>query len=248
MTFTVTSTLANPDFEAGDSGWIDFYTGNSWTISNLPSEAFQGGWIAKGTSADFGTTSGEMINTSAAPVTVGQSVSAACRVRGNGGDGNIGAIFLEWQDSSHTRISKVQGNSSNYGSHGVWEISSVTSVAPAGAVYVALGIWNNIVTHGDVSADSVSWNIVNDRTAVLSSPVDGTVYTEGDAVLLAVTLGGTAPAVTKVEYKESTTVLATTTTPNYSYNLTDLSVGDHAVYAVVTLSDGTTITTDRYKH
>ncbi len=236
------SVIANANFEAGDTGWTK---GGHWTIVTGAGTPYEGLWNAQINTDDpgVGAETSEMYNDNKALCGEGQSITATARVAGFGADGNVAAVYIEWLNSSSVRISKSQGNLSAANSPGTWEVSTVTAVAPAGTAYARVGAYGVTVENGSCKIDAVSWNYTNDRTATLTSPVDGTDYTEGDTVLLSVDITGTTPDVDYVEYKDGATVIATTDTAPYNYNVTSLSVGTHSITAVVHLISTETITT-----
>ena len=240
---TVANVIANPDFELGDVGWVK---NGGWKILiDQGAGAYTGLWNAHIDTSDpgVGSQTSDIYNENVAPVSVGQSITATARVYGVGADGNVAAVFIQWLDGAYAVVGRSQGNSSNYGSRGVWEVSTITASAPAGAVYARIGIYGKAVTNGAIRADTVSWTYVNDRNATLVSPINGSSYQTGTTVPLQITLTGTAPAVASVVYKDGTTTLATVTSGDFSYNITTLTVGNHSITAIVTLVGGRVITT-----
>jgi hypothetical protein len=237
-------TIANADFELGDTGWTK---GGHWYIGTLATypriSPYEGLYCAHIDSDDAGVGSetSEMYNDSYAPVSEGYTITATARVMGVGADGNQAAIYIEWLNGSFARISKSQGNASDPGSHGVWELSNVTASAPAGAVYARVGVWGNCVENGNIRVDSVTWDYTNTLAATLTSPTDGATYTEGDNIPLTVSITGTGPTVTNVSYYDGATLLGSNTTSPYSYNVSTLAVGTHVITAQVTA--GSVITT-----
>ncbi|MEU7723476.1 cellulose-binding domain-containing protein, partial [Streptomyces tibetensis] len=67
---------------------------------------------------------------------------------------------------------------------------------------------------------------------VLTSPVAGAVYSQGDAVPLAATAAAADNAtISKVEFYDDTTLLGTDTTAPYSLSASSLTVGSHSLVA-----------------
>src|SRR5690349_7154228 len=141
---TVSTVIANPGVEEGDTGWTK---GTGWVISTT-SNPYAGTYAARNDTDDSGEQSTEIINANVVSVTPGFSITATARVYGAGADGNIGAVFIDWLDSGFSRISKSQGNSSSNSSPGKWQTSTVTATAPAGAAYAGIGAWCNTESNG----------------------------------------------------------------------------------------------------
>lgn len=234
----MTDTITNPGFEDGDTGWTK---GTGWTIIS-GTGAYAGNWYATINANDVGDQNSDLVNTYKAAVAPGQSVTAQARVKGGGHDDNMAAVMIYWFDAASSFLSTSIGNYSSSSSPNVWELSTVTASAPASAAFMSVAISGRGRVNGGCAADDVSWNYVSDRTVTLVSPANGSSYLFGDEVLFSVTIGGTSPAITKVEYKTGSTVLATTTSPDYSFNVNTLAVGSHSVFALVTFADGSTIT------
>lgn len=234
MTRTVDTALANPSFTAGDTGWERYGTG--WRI--VVGQAHL--------SSDDGASDGpaELLNSHIMASYPGQVINATGNVSGGGADNNMAAVFIEWLDASKTRIAKDQGNTSDPKSRNVRETSKVTGTAPAGTAYVSLGVWGNCVANGGTDCIGVTWDYVQDRTASLISPATGDVYTVGDSIKFQVQIGGTIPPVTSVTYKKDGVNAAFTTSPDYSYNVTNLTVGTHVITADVLFTSGQVITTN----
>lgn len=230
------SSPTNGDFEQGDTGWNK---GTGWSITNTGTPPRSGSYSAK-----YSATGTASITSTLVSITPGTSLSVSAWINSTSFSDSAGAVGIQWFNSSMASISFTTGNliNSNTGS---WQLSSLTQTAPAGTAYAAVFISAHCGSGGiTVSTDDVTWNYVNDRAASLTSPANGDTFTFGDSVLLGVTLTGTAPAVTQVVYKEGSTVLATSTTPNYSFNITSLAVGTHAIHAEVTLADASVLTTN----
>lgn len=238
---TISNQIANPGFEEGATGWEEL--GTNWIIQN--SGAYQGAWCANNDTDNGPEVSGdEILNENIVPVTPGFAITAQCRVKGSGADDNIGAVLIEWLNSSQVRISTTVGNYSDDGSPGDWEVSTVNGVAPAGAAYARIGGICNTNSNGDVKFDAFSWSYVYDFDATLESPVDGEVYEFGDNIQLRIDVDGTSPEVESVTYKDGVTEIITTDDEPYTYNVSDLAVGSHTITAELELSDGSTFTTN----
>lgn len=239
-TYTVSNVIANPGFEDGDTGWIK---GTGWTIGANPQS--HSGANAAGIDANStGNVTSIIRNANCSPIAPGEVVTAGGAVLGGGASGNVAAIVLYWLDAGFNDISFNAGNFSTWGSPGTWELSTVTATAPSNAIYVQIAFTGNAVSHGGILVDDSAWSYVSDRTAVLQTPVDGSTVLEGEEVLLSCAFGGTTPNVTQVVYKEGSTILATTTSGDFSYNISTLAVGAHPITAYVTLANTQVITTN----
>lgn len=237
---TISSVIANKDFELGDVGWVK--TGG-WSIVN--GGGHSGPWCGHiHTDVTGGGETSEMHNENCAPCAPGTSITLSASVVGFGANYNVAAVIIEWLDASFVRISTSNGNTSDPGSHSVWEISTVTGIAPPGTFYARAICYANTVKNGGISIDDVSWNFTNDRTITLTSPTDTATYTEGDSVLLSVNITGTTPGIEKVVYKDGATTITETLSPDYHFNTTTLAVGVHVITADLHLLGGTIITSN----
>lgn len=237
----ITTVIANPGFESGDTGWDK---GSNVVIDNTESAhsgSYQG--RAGSTTADFDT---DIWNQNKAEVIPGQVITASCFVSGAGHDGNAAAVQLQWQDSLGATILVSKGNESPWSSPGGWYKSTVTATAPTGAAYVRIGAFLRVRENGGSGVDDFEWSYTNNRTATLITPADGSTFVEGSNVNFSVEITGDSPSIVRVDYKDGATVVATTAAPDYSYNISTLALGAHAISAVVVLSDGTNLTTDTH--
>lgn len=238
----ITTVIANPSFEDGDTGWDK---GPNVAMVNTSSGARPrtGSWQAESGSntSNYDT---YIWNQNKAPVLPGQTIVATCWGSGAGRDGNAMAVQLQWQDASGNQISVSKGNESPWSSPGGWYKSTVTASAPANAAYVRIGAFLRTRENGGSYVDDFSWNYVSDRTELtLQSPINSAHYALNANVRLAVAADGTQPALVKVEYKDGTTVIATTTSGDFSSNVSNLAVGSHPISAVGTFADSSTLTT-----
>lgn len=237
---TVSTVLANPNFEAGDTGWTK---NGGWVITNGFS-TYTGSYSANIDSDRTGVSeTSDLINDNVVPVTVGKTIKVSGRCWGVGADGNVAAVLIIWYDAAFNVVSSKEGNYSNWGSRGSWDQSSVTDSAPSGAVYAGAGFRGKCKKNGACAVDELSWDYVYDQSVALTSPIDGATYVVGEAVSLAVSIAGTTPAPVSVEYKDGSTSLGVTTTSPYNYTVTDLALGVHSITAVVTFDDNSTLTT-----
>lgn len=236
--------IDNPGFELGDTGWVK---GSNVTIVNgegpdSGARARTGTWFAESHSSsnDYDTT---IWNQNTVPVVPGQSITAVCYGSGGGRDGNAMAVQLQWQNASATPIAVAKGNESPWSSPGSYYKSTVTAVAPAGAAFVRIGAFLRTRENGGSYVDDFEWSYANDRTTLtLVSPINNAHYALNANVHMAVSVDGTQPALTKVEYKDGATIIATVTDGDGSYNTNTLAVGAHVISAVGTFADGTTLT------
>ena len=234
----ITTVITNPSFESGDTGWDK---GTGVNIVNVAGHT--GAWHASVESGIAGNVDTYIWNQNKAGVIPGQVISAACWGSGGGRDGNVIAVQLQWQDAAGVEILVSKGTESPWNSPSGWYESKVSAVAPSGAAYVRIGAFLRCRTNGAAYVDDFSWSYTNNRTATLASPLNGAEYVEGGNVKLSVSITGTSPEIIKVEYYDDVNLIATTTTPNYSYNINTLAVGTHTIKAVVYLSDSTTLET-----
>lgn len=238
---TVSTTIANPGFEDGDTGWTK---SGGWTIST-GGATFAGAWAAHIDTDVTGSSeaNSDIVNENCSTVASGKTITVTGRCWGVGRDGNIAAVILRWLDASFAVLRTDVGNFSNWGSHGAWDISTVTGSAPAGALYAQVGFRGTTAENGAIGVDEISWDYVNDQSVSLTSPSDGATYVENESVLLAVAITGTSPTPTSVTYKDGATTIATTNSSPFSYNVTDLAIGVHSITAEVTFSDSSVLTT-----
>lgn len=241
----ITTVIANVGFESGDTGWDkgpSVVIGTSATSGLDGKQPRSGSYLAgsHSNSSDYDT---YIWNQNKAAVVPGQSITASCYVSGSGHDGNAAAVQLQWQDSDGNQLSISKGNESPWSSPGTWSKSTVVATAPTGAAYVRIGAFLRVRENGGSWVDDFEWNYRNDRTITLQSPINNAHYLENANVRLAVDIGGTTPAVVKVDYYDDTDIIVTVTSGDYSSNISTLAVGDHPISAVATFVDGTTLTT-----
>lgn len=235
---TVATSLANPGFESGNTGWT---LSGGWVITTGFS-TYSGSYSANIDTARTGhDETSDIINNNVAPVVPGKTVTVRGRCWGAGADGNVAAVLILWYDSAFNVIRTKEGNYSNWGSHKSWDLSSVTDTAPAGAAYVGAGFRGKSNVNGACAVDELSWDYVYDRTVTLTSPVDGNTYGVGESITLSVNIAGTSPATTSVTYKDGVTDIATVTTSPFTTTTNTLAAGAHSITAVVTFDDSSTI-------
>lgn len=152
---TFTTTPANPEFDDGLTGWN---ARPGWFASA------NGGYVNNGPCAKLTMKAGDgilLINTNQVPVTVGQSITANCQVfQGDSSAGDATCcVSLFWFDASRVLLSRSDGNVVSSSAGAPWKISTVTAVAPAGAVFAAIGCkGKNVANRDPLRVDSFSWN------------------------------------------------------------------------------------------
>lgn len=245
-----TLNIDNPGFELGDTGWVKgpnmhISTATAGTPGFPDYGARTGSWYAGSHSntSDYDTT---IWNTNRAPVIPGQQVTASCWGSGSGHDGNAIAVQIRWENSAGTIIgAAAKGNESPWSSPSGYYQSNVTATAPAGAAFARIGAFLRVRENGGSWVDDFSWSIANDRTTLtLQSPINNAHYAVNANVRLAVSVDGTQPEITKIEYKDGATVIATVTEGDGSSNINTLAVGTHVISAVATFADGSTLTSN----
>ena len=237
---TVSTTIANPNFEAGDTGWTK---NGGWVIASGFS-TYEGSYSANIDSARTGGSEvSDLVNNNVVPASEGKTITVRGRCWGAGANGNVAAVLLIWYDASFNVIGRKEGNYSNWGSHSTWDLSTVTDSAPSGTAYAGVGFRGKNVKNGACAVDAISWDYVYDQAVSLASPANGATYGEGEAVPLAVNITGTSPSPVSVEYFAGSTSLGSTSTSPFNYTTTSLAAGTHSITAVVTFDDNSTLTT-----
>lgn len=146
------TTIANADFESGDSGWTK---GTGWAINtNL---AFSGTYSAEYSGPGVAS----IISTVKQTVAPGKSITASCFVhQGASDDGQASAaVTLSWYDGANALISTSTGNAVNTGAVGIWRKSTVSATAPALAASVSIGATANN-DFAVLNVDNFAWNYV----------------------------------------------------------------------------------------
>ena len=153
----------NASFDLGNTGWTaeapveGLFT---WEIRDH-ADAFDGQYSARltrtGVSAKVYK---RLYNNLAAIAAPNQRIVASCVVQqGGASEGEAGAaVQLEWLDSSMQSIRIDTGNLVKSGSNGVWKISTVTGIAPAGTAYVRVGATGYQKTSRWLSVDQFKWD------------------------------------------------------------------------------------------
>lgn len=237
--------LFNPGFEEGNTGWD--LTDGPWYITNTPGDAYSGTYFAGLNSTD-GDSNG-LLNNLIAPVYPGQPISASAYIRTISSDdsfpdGSIASfVVLLWLDEDEIPFARSDGNSiGELGEDTGWRLSSISDTAPAGAAFARFGIFNyNLGSGNETRIDQCTWNYAWNRTVSLTSPADDSTYATGEVVPFSVSLGGTSPAISAVEYYADATLIGTSSSAPYNLNLSSLAIGVYDITAVALGADGTEI-------
>ena len=241
--------LVNPTFATGTlEGWTlrDEFVGISAGVASVSSErpyvgTYSGKWLGTHPSENHSQApSIVFLNDARGAVATGQSVTARAIIAQNDTNvsANWGRVRLYWFDSTGGVIdfnegNMIAGNYSNYSQ------STVTATAPAGAAFAALGVWVRANSSGGMLIGSVSWNHVDNRSAVLTSPTNGGTYTENSPVPFRIVLSGSGSlAPTSVHYWVRNTVtsveteVAVSSTSPFNVNVSTLDPGTYEAWAV----------------
>lgn len=146
--------VANGDFESGTANW-DFPAGFSIVSDKNYSGAKSVKYLATG---QIGT----LLNTSHAAVVPGQAITAKVYVSLDhiAAKQASGRVLIQWFNASGLTISQTAGPLIDKAHDGVWQLSQVTGVAPAGAVSACIGISAASDDGGFSRFDAASWNYV----------------------------------------------------------------------------------------
>lgn len=156
---------SNPNFEDGLTGWtVEGAAGWSAVTDKVYDGTKSVKFIGNGTSA--------LVNNIRAPVSPGQSITAFCVISldHNTDDVSAGRIAIYWYNSSSTFISSTQAEVIYKASHGVWQQSKVTGVAPSGAAFASIAVGANADASSFTRADGTGWYYT------YGGPPDGLVY------------------------------------------------------------------------
>lgn len=236
----ITTVIANPGFEEGDTGWEKGYGVTIGTyVPGIHTGPRTGSYYAGRHSKTSGSGDTHIWNENKAAVVPGQVITARCWGSGEGHNGNAMAVQLQWQDASGNELLVSRGEESPWNSPGGWYESKVTAVAPSGAAFVRIGAFLRIRKNGGAWVDDFSWSYVNNRSIDLVTPADGATFVQGNNVKLSVLITGTSPDIVKVEYYDGDDPIGAISTPNYIYNTNELALGTHAIKARLYLVDGT---------
>lgn len=143
--------IPNGDFENGNDGnWV-LSAGVSFNVVN----EYQGTECLQFTAAHSDETA---VMSTFGLVTPGQSVKATAYFNPNNSGANLSmGINLRWYDASDTFLSMTSGPREE---NGGYRLSTVTGIAPAGAVHVRVQLdGGNNTTAKTGFADLVSWNL-----------------------------------------------------------------------------------------
>lgn len=242
-----TAGINNPGFEDGDTGWV---YDSKWQIqtANNDTAVYAGAYSANlRTSRGGPVTNLPIINSNKVAVSPGKVINARGRCYGGGRDGNVAAIILVWYDNTDTVISISTGNSSGYGSHRTWDISTLRATAPENTASVSIGFTGTSRTNGVVCVDNAEWDLIaaGENTVTLTSPVAGSVYAYEEPITLSVAITGTTPYAVRVEYYSDVDgQISQSTVAPFTASASGLSPGVHEISAVVVFSDDSDIITD----
>lgn len=252
--------LINPGFEDGLNGWTQV----AWDGLPFPNVSFstENGYVASGSqSLDYATPSTSryavlLINNWRPLIAPGSNVTATCKVRGRGGQkgGQFFEMRLFFYDAAGNTVHVASTPSDRYANANIRDAfvtASISAKAPAGAVYVQLGLIPIVNTYNNrhIYIDSCEMSVTEiDAEAVfIVFPVNGSKYQVGDTVPLRVTIKAGTP-VTGLKYVITNTSTAASQEvvaagPAYDADISSLSEGSYSVVAVSTLSNSTTLTT-----
>lgn len=238
--------IINPSFEDGTTGWT-LIGGGSVAIS-VGSYGTTNGSYALQIS---GTHSEDIyiIQTEAAAVYPGLELVVSCDYsQGSASSGkNVARCCIRWYDENDNLLGIVNGNQINGGSA---KTSTVTATAPEGAAGVRIGLSSYRNRSAGSAVDNFKWNYDTDTSVVLTYPVGGTTYTEGDSVPFRVSVS-TDIEVTSVTYvatntstSEEITIGTSSTGDTYAVNYTELANGEYSVVAKATLKNNVVVSSE----
>jgi hypothetical protein len=143
--------ITNSGLESGASG---FNFGGNIALSTIFRYAGSNSIVVNGTG------NLHIESTTAGAVTAGKTVIASCMYhQGSAAAGlNRGNVTLNWYNQAGTLISRSDGNVIT-SSDGGWKTSTVTAVAPAGAVTVKIGAYSFKISSNIHHFDQFSWNL-----------------------------------------------------------------------------------------
>ncbi len=251
--------IVNASFESGGlTGWTVSY-GNpsdvSASVTNGLGDASNGSYALKAvrTSPGYDET-GPQVNvqqTKRLPTYPGHKFSVSCDIKSMGAqDYAGGSVHVYFYNSSGVIIGIQQGNHVNIRLGTSYRTSTVDADAPEGAVEAEIGGSVYLVAEGSSAfIDNFRTTYTYDRGTELTLPEDGSQFASGSVVPFAVTVSGSGPALSSVEYyidDGTPTLVGTTTGTALNYNAMGIEDGDYDAYAVVTFADATEVTTDSH--
>lgn len=130
-------------------------------------------------------------------------------------------------------------------------LAAITGSGPVSLkVYATTQTANGYVTYGsrenDTSSNQPQLALSighTPPTITLTSPADGTLLNRTGPITLTASAQGTDGAITSVAFYDNGVLLGTDTVPEYSWNISNLSGGNHRFTAVATDSNGLTNST-----
>ena len=149
--------ITNADFTSSITGWSG--TGFTWSSG----AGYNGNGYAQLASGNSST----LLSAQQVAVTAGQSVTASCFLGGStnaiGNSQTTGNVALWWYDSTHTLLATnpiTNGTVVNAGQliTPVWTQSTVTGIAPPGAVFMAVAVTCANTSTTTMGVDAFSWN------------------------------------------------------------------------------------------
>ena len=245
--------IPNAGFEDGATKWITIGRANIVNESVI-----SGSWCVKTGPVSSEYNDGGVLMEDMFPVTPGQSISlTASGVMPTGDPGTSFAVALHWYDGNGNQIGDRAGAEVSRRSVSTNQATaSVTASAPAGAAYVRAAGYMNVsrsTKPSTIYMDNFSWNYNFKTKATLTQPAPN--YTEADEITYRVVIEGLPNGITVanveyfymtydgVDYIDAKSVGSTSDAP-YAINAPALPVGQYGAYAVVTLSNGTKLTTN----
>lgn len=179
----------------------------------------------------------------------GQEITARMWLRRSDAGGSNGRLLLRWFDDDDNIISTSE--SRVYNTPEQWIDAQITATSPNGTASVRAGFVGTIdESDGDIRFDTLSWDYSIPFEAVVTSPTGN--YTEDDELPLRITITGTT-SVQSVEYflmthdgtdYEDPTSIAIVGSAPWAANGDPIAEGQYAVYAEVTLTNGTVLITN----
>ncbi|WP_314103254.1 hypothetical protein [uncultured Stenotrophomonas sp.] len=143
--------ITNPDFEAGDVGWV---MGQGWSVVS----GGEGNSTLRGQYSFTGEST--ILNKQRVGVRQGEKISASVRVdQGASSEREAGAaVYIQWYDQAGNPLSISEGNMVESASNGNIYDSRLTEWVPYGAAFMSIGVRAYRTGGGDpLFIDNFSW-------------------------------------------------------------------------------------------
>lgn len=239
--------VPNGSFETGDFSEWEVLQGNPSQINVAPDDRAP----YDGTYGLAVRSNGEIVvrNTNYLDVIPGDVLNVSCMMMPTRGS-DRGTVRVWWYDENDAPISppyvEAPHNTPGHvaGTGGYRKSFLNNLVVPSNARRMRVGFYARKYTESAFGVDYFLVESTQDRTITLVAPPDGSEWEEGSTIQLRANVGGTRPAVQRVEYFVNNVSVGSVTSSPWALNYLNAPTGTHEVFARLHYGSGATLDSD----